>query len=664
MNIPNLLLVLDHDDAIELQKNLELLGYLIVDCISDGEQAIKQAAALRPDLVLININLERGKSGIETGMEIYEQFDIPIIYLSDQSSHNTIRRSGGTAPFGYLFKPFDGRQALAIIELALTRHRLEKKVRDSESWLNAILENIGDGVIALGLDRRIRFLNPVAETLINLNASDAKEKLLSEVLTLTDETTHEILQVESMLDFDKTQRRHFVSTAHLRTKDGSEIPVEVQISPIQKDNQHLGSVLVIHDISEQRAAMREIRMQANRAEAMVLAAAQLNSRLDIQTIFDTVCGIIRDNIGGISASAFYYDKNENCFVDMAFVGTPNTPEKELGDTHVKIPSALFESFLSPQNPITVVEDIEMLELTDIAYVDLIREQNIRTLAVAGLFQNDKLIGTLIAKSQGNVREFTSSERELLKGLADQTAIAVANASLFSQVRASRERQQLLTRRLVAVQEDERRKLALELHDQIGQIMTGLQFTINSLMSVVPPEKIELVADAQNTVSALIAQTREISINLRPSMLDDMGLQMTLFWHFDRYTSRTDIKVDYQFFAFDERFDTQIETAVFRIIQEALTNVARYAKTKSVEVKLAVYEEVIQVTIKDHGVGFDPEKLGKKKTLGLNSMRERAYSLGGLLKIKSAPQKGTTITASIPLNGLMERRENERNSFVS
>jgi signal transduction histidine kinase len=312
----------------------------------------------------------------------------------------------------------------------------------------------------------------------------------------------------------------------------------------------------------------------------------------------------------------------------------------------------------------VIKDIQALDMPGIPYLNKIADMDIRSLAISGMYQNNVLRGILVAQTHERIRDFTQEDLELLHGLTDQASIAVGNATLFEQVVASRERQQALTRRLVDLQEDERRSLARELHDQIGQMMTGLQFSLSSLLPQASNEQKEKIVDIQKLVSNLIAQTREISINLRPSMLDDIGLILTLIWHFDRYTSQTNIKVNFHHYnLLDKRFETEIETTVFRIIQEALTNVARYAKTDSVDVMLRLEEQTIKIEISDYGQGFDLNNVDTTSHMGLSSMRERAYAVGGLLEVKTTPGKGTHIQVVIPLSGKLERRQYERNRLA-
>lgn len=252
------------------------------------------------------------------------------------------------------------------------------------------------------------------------------------------------------------------------------------------------------------------------------------------------------------------------------------------------------------------------------------------------------------------------EIALLKGLADQASSAIENAELFEQVRAGRERQRKLAKSLVDVQETERRRIARELHDHLGQSLTGLQFMLETAKNQATGGQRTGLENIQDAVTEIIREVREMSLNLRPSMLDDMGLVPTLLWHIDRYTSQTGIHVNFQYDEFPRRVPLEIETAVYRIVQEALTNAARYAQVKEVFVGLVVQEDTLWVEVLDNGKGFDTSTELDKPSAGLSGMRERASLLGGYLLVESFINQGTQIVAALPLTDRpLERRKHER-----
>jgi len=214
-----------------------------------------------------------------------------------------------------------------------------------------------------------------------------------------------------------------------------------------------------------------------------------------------------------------------------------------------------------------------------------------------------------------------------------------------------ERLQSLSARLLEAQESERRYIAQELHDEIGQVLTGLSLSLEHIASL-PSESVQgKLNEAQTLVRELSSKVRNISLDLRPSMLDDLGLLPALLWHFERYTSQTNIAVRFRHEGMNARFRPEVETAAYRIIQEALTNVARYAGVKEVEVTMMTHQDTLHIKVEDKGTGFLPEQiLRKKSSAGLTGIHERLSLLNGKLMIDSLPGKGTRLTIDIPLRG--------------
>ncbi|NQT72632.1 MAG: PAS domain S-box protein [Chloroflexi bacterium] len=207
----------------------------------------------------------------------------------------------------------------------------------------------------------------------------------------------------------------------------------------------------------------------------------------------------------------------------------------------------------------------------------------------------------------------------------------------------------LSHRLVEVQESERRNIARELHDEIGQALTGLKLLVEMATRKAGNNMNLGLSNVESLINELMARVSDLSLNLRPSMLDDLGLLPTLLWHFERYKSQTGIKIVFKHDGLHRRFAPEVETAIYRMVQEALTNVARHAKVQKVNVRLVAKEDMLTVKIEDNGCGFDPEiALATGESSGLVGMSERAISIGGQLTINSIPGSGTLLTAEIPL----------------
>jgi len=215
--------------------------------------------------------------------------------------------------------------------------------------------------------------------------------------------------------------------------------------------------------------------------------------------------------------------------------------------------------------------------------------------------------------------------------------------------------QMFSRQLIEAQEDERRRIARELHDQIGQILTAVKMNLHTVQRFnLAAEAGSYVKDNIEAVDEALRLVRDLSIDLRPPVLDDLGLVTALGWYVDRYTQRTGLVVDVVAELPDpnERFSRELETACFRIAQEALTNVVRHASASKVALQVTRTAKTLTLVVKDNGVGFDLKSLRKRSpraaTLGLVSMQERAHAAGGTLEIESVPSRGTRIRFIVPL----------------
>jgi signal transduction histidine kinase len=250
--------------------------------------------------------------------------------------------------------------------------------------------------------------------------------------------------------------------------------------------------------------------------------------------------------------------------------------------------------------------------------------------------------------------FTDEHRQVAEALAAQAAVAVQNARLFAEVSAARTRLQAVSRQLVAVQEAERAQIARDLHDEIGQTLTGLKLVL-AIGTRSTPEFVQArLVEAQALVNDLTTRVRELSLDLRPAMLDDLGLLPTLLWHVKRYAAQTQIQVILKHSGLEQRVTPDVEIAVYRIVQEGLTNVARHAGVREVRVWLWRTEDQIGVQIEDQGHGFTPEEvLAAHTSSGLVGMVERVRLLGGLLTIESALALGTRLTIELPLAAPLE-----------
>ena len=259
--------------------------------------------------------------------------------------------------------------------------------------------------------------------------------------------------------------------------------------------------------------------------------------------------------------------------------------------------------------------------------------------------------TELGKVMKRVRAGESSLRAPLTGVdsqADQLAEAF-NMVLEALDEASR----LRASQIIQAQEQERQRIARELHDETSQVLTSLLISLTLLEeSVETQEARERIADTRALAHSTLRAIRNLSIDLRPSALDDLGLLPALRWYVKEYQKKCSIDVEFHASGFKERLPAEMETALYRIVQECLTNTAKHANANRVTITLKEETARVYARITDDGEGFDYEALlktpGQERGLGLAGMHERAVLLDGTLSIHSTSERGTIIEVSIPL----------------
>ncbi|EEF57189.1 PAS domain S-box protein [Pedosphaera parvula] len=224
----------------------------------------------------------------------------------------------------------------------------------------------------------------------------------------------------------------------------------------------------------------------------------------------------------------------------------------------------------------------------------------------------------------------------------------------AELKRTTEQLQTLSRRLLELQESERRHIARELHDEIGQGLTALKINLQAVQRMANSTAFSpRLLDSIGIVDKTLRQVRNLSLDLRPSMLDDLGLFAALRWYADQQAQRAGLRIQFAAEPMEMRQDPALETACFRVAQEALTNIVRHAEAQNVTIDLNVAEKDLQLTIRDDGIGFDMKKVREHvaagSSLGLLGMEERASLMGGRVEFKSTPGEGTEVYAWFPIS---------------
>ena len=308
MNPSDLRIMIVEDELIvadDIQNCLQNLGYSVVATVSSGEQSIKKAQELRPDLVLMDIILKKEMDGIEAAEIIIKNFNIPVIYLTAHSDIATINKAKITEPYGYLLKPFNERDLLTNIEIALYKHKMETKLRMSEKWLSTTLKSIGDALIATDSLGNIKFMNGIAEKITGWTLEQCNGKSLNHIFNIINEKTLEKVEnpVEKVLrDGSLVSLENHTA---LICKNGNKVPIEDSAAPIKLDNGDIqGVVMVFHDLTEKKK-LQEQFMKKQKLESLGVLAGGIAH--DFNNILTAVMGNISLSLSKLKDDPILYN---------------------------------------------------------------------------------------------------------------------------------------------------------------------------------------------------------------------------------------------------------------------------------------------------------------------------------------------------------------------
>jgi PAS domain S-box-containing protein len=490
-----------------------------------------------------------------------------------------------------------------------------KEAEEQLAYQARLIANVNDAIIATDEDLVVNYWNQAAEQIYGWKAEEVMGRTASEVLQsefLDGNTRSKALQKVNEIGELRT------AVTHLR-KDGTRIFVEARTSTLRnEDGKTIGYIGINRDVTERKRAEQALR------ESEATARLLLNTAPDGVIIVNETGVVVHANAQ--IASLFGYQ-----------------PEEVLGKlVEVLIPERFHERHQQHRR----------------AYA------NYRSRRVMGLGM--ELFGRRKSGIEFPVDVMLTPisnipEWDLMVTIRDNTEGKQMERALHE----SRRRLQILSQRLVEVQEEERRAIARELHDRVGQSLSALNINLVIMNDQISKDSKKLIGsrldDSLHLVSETIALVRDVMSNLRPAVLDDYGLEAALQSYIDEFKFRYGIQVVLnQSDKPISRLGASLEMTFLRIAQEALMNIARHAQASQVTLSLRQENNAICLTVQDNGIGIESwQEANRPGSHGLTIMRERAEAFGGNLKVRSVPSKGTKIEVSIPIeNGSQTQVQKE------
>ena len=550
----------------------------------------------------------------------------------------------------YSFGAFIGFGFVILgVGLTLFLRRVERRQKDharrlvsGEEQFRSIVENVQDGILVLQ-DHRPVFANPAALALLGfsglseMQVTDLSELLSTEACTVLFERSQGLSNGEEIAHHEEFR---------CRTLRGLVLDVELNARMVRW-NEGPAVLVSIRDITRRKMQEREQALLLWEQEALSHIDRRLIGVIDLHRILDEILAQV---------------------ISLSQAPWAGILMRE-GQTERLLWRAMKGGYGSmPAHPITMVPTLRAL-LTGtepLVVQEVAGDRDARLSSVAGL-GDERLVSTVwiplkgeqeargvLAVGYRQAHEFAGRELRLLMPMAEKTSIAASNASLYEDL-LSRERElEVLSGARVNAQEEERRRIAREIHDGLGQILTAVKFNIEILedSSSLGQDDRRRISDMKTLLDNVMKEAREISYNLMPSVLDDFGLAPALQLLSERFGVQTGIQVTFAAQGMAQRLPGSLEIALYRIVQEALNNAVRHGEATLVAIQAFRTKNAIRLTIEDNGKGMRQDDAVIRRMvgsgIGIASMRERVNSFRGEFLLESAPGHGTLVSVEIPV----------------
>ncbi len=428
----------------------------------------------------------------------------------------------------------------------------------------------------------------------------------------------------------------------------------------------------LQDITERKRAEEEIRRHVARMEVLAeISRASEAVGLDYKNCLDTLVRRTAELIGDACLIMLFSDDGQLVYPGAFYHRDPaaqamfreaithNQPSSTDNQYHRTLLSG--NSFYLP-----VVNEADFRIMFTPEITPVLDAHGISSFISVPLRAQNHVIGGLAIARDSHGTPYTHDDHVLLQELADRAALTIQNARLFEQTQEARQRLQALSNQLLEVQEEERRAIARELHDEIGQTLSGLMMQVGTAKNQLPKSAKStrsILDQMEILIQQILERARMIIAGLRPPVLDDLGLIPALRRLGDEFREKAGVQVEIQIADLPKRLPAHLELALFRIVQEALINVRKHAQAQRVNITLAEEDRKLMLSIQDDGVGFENQTVPPRSSgelileggwripaghFGLIGIQERVMQLGGRLDLTSVPEQGTTLHIEIPL----------------
>ena len=561
-----------------------------------------------------------------------------------------IRRSDGiTCPIICTISPISPENGIAkwmyVFKDIADRKRLESDIKFYENRYRSIFEGSKDMIFITSKDSSITDVN---QACLDLLEYGSKEEMLSlqSVETLFNNGMHwRVFQ-------EQIERYGFIKDfeACFRKKDGTVIHCLMSGNAVRGINGEIvGFEAIAKDVTARMDGLRRLKAQHRKLSLLHSIAVAMNATQNLCDILAVALKKLLEALGLSSGGIFLINYDEPGFLLKAEQGLLT----RLGSTTchpVFHDFALRRSLINGNFPLEPQGTFPPFKVT----LKAPKSPNYLNL-ICYLITRKEMASGFIALEVPLGRHIGDEDHRLIGSLGNFLGSAIENSRLLQALRQHRGELKGLTTKLFCSQEEERKRIAQELHDEAGQALTGINFMLETIIKTLTPDQADLggqVLEVKKQINQTYQEIRRISHRLHPAVLTDLGLEPALESYLSDISKYRQIDIDFKMAGFERRLDPETETILYRIAQEVVTNTIKHSEAELFKLFIIKSYPHIILLAEDDGIGFDPGKLDKRRqALGLLSMRERVASVGGSFSIRSKKGEGTRIRIEIPVKEL-------------
>ncbi len=601
--------VLSQQQLIKSEENFRTLieqasdGIFISDKAGDYVVVNNNACTLtgftREELLQKNIRDLIDKNDIAQTPLKFEELSSGQIIISER---NMVRKDGSTFMVEISAKQLKDGRFQGIVRDITERKKSEEILRDSEEKRRLIMNAALDAIITIDLDGAITFWNPQAENIFGWKSDEVMGKLLADVIIPKRLRNAEDRAMINYLNNEKNNALNKVIELNAINREESEFPVELTVLPISQHHEAFFCVF-IRDITKRKNAEEELRISEHKYRLL-------------------------------------FDQNP---LPMWMISLPSKHFLDVNEAAIEFYGFSKTEFLSMN-----LKDIRP-NLDHIDGIDIISTYK-SGIHNTGIWEHKKKNGKVVKMNLITHDIIYQGKHAKLVLANDVTDKIEAEEKLKNSYGELRE----LATHLQTIRETERAHMAREIHDELGQQLTGLKMDIAWIGKKLKSESEEVklrMAETLQLINTTVKTVRRIATQLRPSILDDLGIVATLEWQSEEFQKRSGIECTFSTNVNNINLPTDIATGFFRIFQESLTNVLRHSQATKVITQLLFKDNLVILNITDNGIGYNAAEIVNKKTLGLLGMKERTLMMNGSYEVSSKPGNGTKVIIVVPVQNL-------------